>query len=71
MLKIDRIHKTKHNAKRGMTALQGKQIKQQYTAEKATQLIKSRKESGLWYADKDFPDDEDDPFLRIFRSSLL
>lgn len=59
-LAVERHHQTKQKSTTGMVAVKGKNLKKEYNDEQVQQLIKSRKESGLWYADTDFPDCEDD-----------
>lgn len=63
VLAVKRKHLTKNQAIQGMTAVQGKDIKKQYTPDKATAIIQSRKTSGMWYPCQDFPDDEDETQL--------
>ena len=46
-------------------AVQGKQIKKEYSAEKAAEIISKRRSQGLWYPDEDFGEDEDDPQLHL------
>lgn len=48
-----------HRAEReGMKA---RQITEKYPAHKAKQLMENLRSKGLWYWDKDFPNDEEDP----------
>ena len=58
-------------SKRGMVAVQGKDIRKSHTKEKADAIIAARKASGLWYASEDFEHDEDEfLILQQFFSSL-
>lgn len=59
-LAVERIHQIKNRAKTGMIAVKGRQLRLEYSDEKADQIIKNRRESGLWYADADFPDDQEE-----------
>lgn len=59
-LAVERVHQTKQKSTTGMIAVKGKNLRKEYSDEQVEKLIKSRKESGLWYADTDFPDCEED-----------
>ena len=62
-LQVHRKHELQHKAKSGYQAIQGKHIMKEYNEEKAKKVIASRKESGLWYPDPDFPSDDEEPWL--------
>ena len=48
---------------KGWKAEQGKVLKQRYSPEKWKTILASRKQSGLYYEDPDFPGDDDEPWL--------
>lgn len=60
VLKVKRIHQEAAHAKSGWIAMQGRDIKAKLGNEKGEQIMKSRKDAGLYYLDSDFPDSEDD-----------
>lgn len=59
-LAVERKHQESNTAKKGWKAIQGKELKNRYTAEKWEQVKKKRLEQGLYYKDDDFPDDDDE-----------
>ena len=61
-LKVDRLHEQRTEAKRGMIATQGKDLKKTHTEEKAQQIMAARKASGLWYPSDDFEGDDDETY---------
>ena len=68
---VDRIHEQQNESKRGWISMQGRDIKARYPAQKATQIIESRKSEGLYYEDPDFPGDDDDTkFIHLVRFTM-
>ena len=65
VLAVSRLHTTQNESTKGMTSIQGKDLKQTHTPEKYEALIKARKESGMWYPSTDFPDDPDETQLKF------
>ena len=63
-LHVKRQQEKKNEGVKGWQAVQGSVLKTRYTPEKWEKLKESRKASGLWYPDTDFPDDDDDPHLK-------
>ena len=63
----ERKVKQENEAERGWCAVQGRDLKAKYqsTPEKAEKLMSTRKSQGLWYADDDFPDDDDESRLLL------
>ncbi len=57
---VKRKQSQKNKASKGWTAIQGKTLRTQLTAEKFTTLTQSRVQNGLYYDDDDFPGDEDE-----------
>lgn len=57
---LERKVSQKSQAEKGWTAIQGRELLARYhdNPEKAEKLMQSRRDSGLWYPDDDFPDDE-------------
>jgi hypothetical protein len=43
-----------------------RQNAERLTPEKFEKLVSSRKASGMYYEDEDFPNDDDDPCLNLF-----
>ena len=62
-LTLERKMEKKNEGSKGWEAVQGKTLRAKYDEDKFAALVKSRKASGLWYADDDFPDDDDDARL--------
>lgn len=60
VLEVKRKQKETNEAKKGWQAIQGKVLKQRYSEEKWEKVKKKRLESGVFYLDDDFPDDEDE-----------
>ncbi len=60
-LEVERRAELKNTTKKGFEAIQGKELRQKLTPEKFTQLVASRRASGMFYEDEDFPGDEDEP----------
>ena len=63
-LHVERLHEQRTEAKRGMIAVQGKELKRTHTEEKAQKIIDARKASGLWYPSEDFEGDDDETHNR-------
>lgn len=61
-IKVDRLHEQRTEAKRGMVAMQGKDIKKNHSEEKAQKIIAARKAAGLWYPSDDFEEDDDETY---------
>lgn len=66
-VKVEAERKTmlKNRSKKGFEAIQGKVLKERLTAEKFAQIVASRKSTGVYYEDDDFPGDDDDSRLTI------
>ena len=64
-MEVQRQQEAKNTGKRGWKAVQAKELKLQYSAEKFEKFKASRLASGLYYKDPDFPDDEDDSWLEL------
>lgn len=65
-LRVERHLEGKNSSKRGWEAVQGKELRKRFTdEEKFKKLISSRKQSGMFYTDDDFPDDDDETQLDI------
>lgn len=64
-MEVQRQQEAKNTGKRGWKAVQAKELKLQYSAEKFEKFKASRLASGLYYKDPDFPDDEDDLWLEL------
>ncbi|CAK9089238.1 unnamed protein product [Durusdinium trenchii] len=64
-LAVERKHQESNTAKKGWKAIQGKELKNRYTAEKWEQVKKKRLEQGLYYKDDDFPDDDDETWYFV------
>lgn len=60
-LQVHRKHELQHKSRSGYESVQGKVLKEKYTTPKAERLIAIRKDSGMWYPDPDFPEDDDEP----------
>ena len=62
-LTLERTLKQKNESEKGWCAVQGRELKKKYEGnpEKYQKLVESRKKSGLWYPDDDFPDDDEEP----------
>lgn len=62
---LERKIQQKNESQRGWQAVQGRALKEKYkeNPDKLEKLIQSRKASGLWYPDDDFPDDDDESRL--------
>ena len=59
-LHVDRVYAQVNQSTRGYISVKGRDLKKQYGEEKGQQLMDTRKASGWWYADDDFPTDPDD-----------
>ena len=57
---IQRRQDSKNLARRQMTGIQAKTLKEKLGEEKANRIITLRKDQGLYYQDDDFPDDPED-----------
>ena len=60
-LESERRTELKNKTKKGFEAIQGKVLREKLTAAKFAQLVASRRASGMFYEDEDFPGDEDEP----------
>eukprot|EP00435_Cladocopium_sp_Y103_P013278 s4214_g3.t1 len=56
----ERMHESKNLARKQWTAIKYKDLAKQHDEAKLEEIVKKRKEQGLFYADEDFPDDEED-----------
>ena len=67
VLTVNRTNKQRNISESGWKAEQGKTIKENWKGDqqKLKQLLKSRVDSGLFYDDPDFPDDEDEICLQL------
>ncbi|CAK8988087.1 Uncharacterized protein SCF082_LOCUS1242 [Durusdinium trenchii] len=65
VLEVKRKQKETNEAKKGWQAIQGKVLKQRYSEEKWEKVKKKRLESGVFYLDDDFPDDEDETWYFV------
>lgn len=70
-LEVERKHLTKNETSRGWKAIQGKELRGKYTAEKFDALVKARTDAGLYYEDTDFPNDIDDSKPILIPNLLL
>ena len=63
-MQVDRSIEQKNKAKSGWVAVQGKNIKKDWTgvSEKLETLLKSRFDTGMYYDDPDFPGDADETY---------
>ena len=67
VLKVERTVEAKNRATKGWEAVQGKDLRKQYTTkEKFDKVVEARKSAGLYYEDDDFPGDIDDPHLNLY-----
>ena len=66
-LAVSRLHTTQNESTKGLTSIQGKELKKTHTPEKYEALVKARKDSGMWYPSTDFPDDPDEPQLNLIK----
>lgn len=57
---VQRRQDSKNLARRQMTGVQAKTLKEKLGEEKANRVINLRKDQGLYYPDDDFPDDPED-----------
>ena len=63
-LSAERIQQQKSISSRGYEAVQGKVLRKRYDDEaKYKAVIASRRQSGMFYQDDDFPDDEEDTYF--------
>ena len=58
---MERRTELRNKTKKGFEAVQGKVLRQKLTESKFSQLVASRRASGMFYEDEDFPGDEDEP----------
>lgn len=65
MIAVKRRHEDASTSKSGWIAMQGRDIKTKLGDDKASLIIKARKDAGMYYLDTDFPDSEDDLQLGI------
>ena len=63
-IQVERIQSQSNEAKKGWYSIQGKELKQKYSPEKAKSIIASRVQNSLYYDCDDFPGDEDDTRLK-------
>lgn len=70
---LERTMKQQNEAEKGWCAVQGKDLKKKFEGnpDKYQKLIESRKKSGLWYPDDDFPDDDEEPKLIYGKYTLV
>ena len=59
-VEVERKVMLKNRAKKGFEAIQGKVLKTRLTPEKYEAVVASRKTTGMYYEDDDFPGDDDD-----------
>lgn len=60
-LKVQRSVEARNVATKGWKAVQGKELRKRFEDEaKFKKLVESRKQSGLFYEDADFPNDDDE-----------
>lgn len=64
-VKVKRTIEERSRATKGWQAIQGKVLKTQLSAEKYEKLINSRKSTGLFYEDEDFPGDDEESHLKL------
>ena len=63
-LSAERIQQQRSISSRGYEAIQGKELRKRYADEaKYKAVIASRRQSGMFYQDDDFPDDEEDTYF--------
>ena len=62
-LMVRRSMECRNTTTKGWEAVQGKTLKGKYSEAKFQQIVKSRRESGLFYEDEDFPNDDDETWL--------
>ena len=55
---VERTRETSNLSRKEWEAVQAKTLKSQMSQEKFDDLVKKRKESGLYYQDDDYPNDE-------------
>ena len=70
---VERTRETSNLARKEWEAVQAKTLKAQMPQEKFDDLVKKRKEAGLFYLDDDYPNDEMDRGSTktiVFRSCL-
>ena len=60
---VRRSMECRNTTTKGWEAVQGKTLKGKYSEAKFQQIVKSRRESGLFYEDEDFPNDDDETWL--------
>ena len=60
-VEVERRTELRNKTKKGFEAVQGKVLRQKLTESKFSQLVASRRASGMFYEDEDFPGDEDEP----------
>ena len=63
-LAVKRVVEARNTATKGWVAKQGRELKQALGEEKFKKIAASRKASGLYYEDEDFPGDEDESHLQ-------
>lgn len=64
-MEFERLQEQKSQTKRSLKAVQGKVLKERYTAEKWEKVKKARKDANMFYWDDDFPDDEDEAWFYV------
>ena len=67
---VERKLEKKNQSSKGWEAFQGKVLAQKYDEAKWNKIRESRKASGLWYQDEDFPDDDLDALFLLRRRNF-
>ena len=57
---VERSQEARNKSPKGWSAIQGKTLREKYSAEKFEMLVNKRKSQGLFYEDDDFPGDLDE-----------
>ena len=68
---LERKMQKKNEGTKGWQAIQGKTLAEQFQEEKWIKIRDSRKASGMWYPDEDFPDDDLEPRFNCDWSFLI
>lgn len=61
----------KNEGTKGWQAIQGRVLAEKYPEEKWLKIKESRKASGLWYPDDDFPDCELEPWSELKKTLVV
>lgn len=67
-LKVKRSVENRNKATKGWQAVQGKELRAKFSAEKFDKIVQTRKANGMYYEDEDFPGDDDESHLNIILS---